>query len=180
MSKWIPLLVREQDYLELAALVASREAGRNAESTGWPADSQPVDLTASSTREGKLLATLKPWSVVSLRQLADSAETYATAMRWSKAMDVMLNHVGEFISSAQLAHEAGMTINQWRDAPRKLPSHLEKHYEPQLGWPLKAVGGRELRKDDQVYWGITKEQAARWSQVRGSVQPDGRSSAGQN
>ena len=81
-------------------------------------------------------------------------------------MDVMCNHVGEFISSAQLAAEAGMPINHWRDAPRKLPSHLAKHYEPNLEWPLKAVGGRDLKKDDQVYWGITAQQAQRWVQVR--------------
>jgi hypothetical protein len=75
----------------------------------------------------------------------------ATADRWGKAMDVMCNHVGEFISSAQLAAEAGMPINHWRDAPRKLPSHLAKHYEHNIEWPLKAVGGRDLKKDDQVY-----------------------------
>ena|ERR1035437_10900 len=75
----------------------------------------------------------------------------ATADLWGKAMYVMCNHVGEFISSAQLAAEAGMPINHWRDAPRKLPSHLAKHYEHNIEWPLKAVGGRDLKKDDQVY-----------------------------
>ena len=112
------------------------------------------------------MATLKTWSMVALHQLAVSGDTLATAERWGKAMDVMCKHVGEFISSDQLAAEAGMPINQWRDAPRKLPGHLAKHDESNIEWPLKAVGGRVLKKDDQVYWGITAEQAQRWLQVR--------------
>lgn len=166
MTSWIPLLVRQEDYTEFATLVASREVGRE-DSVVIPfVSSDPVAATAGATKEAELLATLKTWSMDALRQLAESSSDFATADRWGKAMDVMCNHVGEFVSSAQLAGEAGMPINHWRDAPRKLPSHLAKHYEPNIEWPLKAVGGRELKKDDQVYWGITAEQAQRWLQVR--------------
>ena len=66
-------------------------------------------------------------------------------------MYVMCNHVGEFISSAQLAAEAGMPINHWRDAPRKLPSHLAKHYELQHRMAAEGRRGRDFKKDDQVY-----------------------------
>jgi len=54
----------------------------------------------------------------------------------------------------------------WRDAPRKLPQHLTAHFPKNIEWPLKPVGGRELGEDDQVYWGITVEQAKRWAQAR--------------
>jgi hypothetical protein len=166
MTSWIPLLVRQEDYTEFATQVASREVGR-ADSVVIPSvASGPVATTAGATKEAELLATLKSWSMEALRQLAESSATFATADRWGKAMDVMCNHVGEFISSDQLAAEAGMPINHWRDAPRKLPSHLAKHYDPNIEWPLKAVGGRVFKKEDQVYWGITAEQAQRWLQVR--------------
>lgn len=166
MTDWIPLLVRQADYMEFATLVAAREGGREDSAIIASVSSELVAASAGATRETELLATLKTWSMEALHQLAQSDATFVTADRWGKAMDVMCKHVGEFISSAQLAAEAGMPINHWRDAPRKLPSHLAKHYEPDLEWPLKAVGGRELKKDDQVYWGITAEQAQRWVQVR--------------
>jgi len=169
MTNWVPLLVRQTDYLEFASLVAARELDRNDPAPIAAVSSEPVSSSVGATKEAELLATLKTWSVEALRQLAESGTTFATAERWGKAMDVMGNHVGEFISSAQLAAEAGMPINHWRDAPRKLPSHLAKHYEPNLEWPLKAVGGRDLKKDDQVYWGITAEQAQRWAQVRAAA-----------
>jgi len=166
MTGWIPLLVRQEDYAEFAAQVASREVGREDSGVIPSFSSGPVAATVGVTKEAELLATLKTWSMEALRQLAESSAKFATAERWGKAMDVMCNHVGEFISSAQLAAEAGMPINHWRDAPRKLPSHLAKHYEQNIGWPLKAVGGRDLKKDDQVYWGMTAGQAQRWLQVR--------------
>lgn len=166
VTSWIPLLVRREDYIEFARQVALREVEREDSAVSPSVTSGPVATTAGATKEAELLATLRTWSIHALRQLADSSASFATAERWGKAMDVMCNHVGEFISSAQLAAEAGMPINHWRDAPRKLPSHLAKHYDQNIEWPLKAVGGRDLKKDDQVYWGITAEQAQRWLQVR--------------
>ncbi len=169
MTSWIPLLVRQEDYSEFAMQVASREVGREDSVVHPSVTSGKGAMTVGANKEAELLATLNTWSMEALRQLAESHATFATADRWGKAMDVMCNHVGEFISSGQLAAEAGMPITHWRDAPRKLPSHLAKHYAPNIGWPLKAVGGRELKRDDQVYWGISAEQAQRWSQVRGQA-----------
>jgi hypothetical protein len=166
MNSWIPLLVRQEAYAEFATQVASPEVGREDWTVIPSVTSGLGAATPGATKEAELLATLKPWSMDALGRLAESGAEFATADRWGKAMDVMCDHVGEFISSDQLAAEAGMPINQWRDAPRKLPSHLTKHYEPNIEWPLKAVGGRVLRKDDQVYWGITADQAQRWLQVR--------------
>ncbi len=52
--------------------------------------------------------------------------------------------------------------------------HLRKHYadvpvwehDPYVGepvWPLVTVSGRELKVRDQLYVGITEEQADRWN-----------------
>jgi hypothetical protein len=166
MSTWVPLLVRREDYMDFAEQVASREAGREEPEAPPSVNTAAAATAATATKEAELLSTLKTWSMDSLRQLANSGEEFVTAERWGKAIDVACNHVGKFISSMQVAAEAGMPINEWRDAPRKLPAHLAAHYEPNIEWPLMAVRGRELKKDDQIYWGITAEQAQRWLQVR--------------
>jgi len=141
MTSWIPPLVRQEDYAEFAARVAAREAKREDPAVIPCVSTAPVAAPALATKESELLATLKTWNVEAFRQLAKSSDSFATAGRWGKALDVMCNHVGEFISSTHLAAEAGMPINHWRDTPRKLPSHLAKHYEQNIEWPLKAVGG---------------------------------------
>lgn len=170
MSTWIPLLVRVEDYAELAGLVATKEAER-------PEGSAPSipELTVAlgeepraATKAAELLMPLKPWSLDDLRQIVLTAPVYKTMARWARAMDVAADHPGPtgFLSTAQMASTSGMSINEWRDAPRKLPQHLTAHFPAGIEWPLRAVGGRDLGKDDQVYWGITIEQANRWKQVR--------------
>lgn len=167
MSKWVPLLVRIEDYSELASQVAAREAKRPDEADLTPEPRVTLAQTPKGTTKAEeLLARLKPWSLDELRQIIDTATTYKTMARWARAMDVASDHPEEFLSTAQVARESGMSINEWRDAPRKLPQHLTAHFPANIEWPLAAVGGRELGKDDQVYWGITAEQAQRWLQVR--------------
>ncbi len=167
MSKWVPLLVRLEDYSELASQVAAREAKRPDEAGPTPDIRVALGEThRAATKVEELLARLKPWSVDELRQIVVTAPTYKTMARWARAMDVASAHPEEFLSTAQMADESGMSINEWRDAPRKLPQHLAAHFPANIEWPLSAVGGRELGKDDQVYWGITIDQAQRWKQVR--------------
>jgi hypothetical protein len=167
MSKWVPLLVRIEDYADLASQVAAREAKRPDEATRTPETRVTLSETPrAATKAEELLARLKPWSLDELRQIIVTTPTYKTMARWARAMDVASDHPEEFLSTAQIASESGMSINEWRDAPRKLPQHLTAHFPANIDWPLEAVGGRELGKDDQVYWGITIEQAQRWKQVR--------------
>ena len=173
MSTWIPLLVRQEDYAEFANRVAEREAGREDSVLLTLAGSGAVAAGFDSTKEFELLAELHTWSVEALTKFADSAATYVTVDRWCKAMDVMCDHIGQDISSDELAEEARMPINQWRDAPRKLPGHLARHYEPNLRFPLIGRSGRDLKKDDQVYWSIAPEQARRWLQVRAHAEAPG-------
>lgn len=167
MSKWVPLLVRIEDYAELASQVAAREARRPDEAGLTPETRVVLAETArAATKAEELLVRLKPWGLDELRQIVVTAPTYKTMARWARAMDVASEHPEEFLSTAEMASESGMSINEWRDAPRKLPQHLTAHFRANIEWPLAAVGGRELGKDDQVYWGITIDQAQRWRQVR--------------
>jgi hypothetical protein len=167
MSKWVPLLVRIEDYAELASQVAAREAKRPDEATRTAETRVALAETPrAATKAEQLLARLKPWSLDELRQIIDTTPTYKTMARWARAMDVASDHPEEFLPTTQIASESGMSINEWRDAPRKLPQHLTAHFPANIDWPLEAVGGRELGKDDQVYWAITIDQAKRWLQVR--------------
>jgi hypothetical protein len=167
MSKWIPLLVRIEDYAELASQVASREAKRPDEAGSTPQMRVVLaEMPRAATKAEELLARLKPWSLDELRQIVVTAPTYKTMARWARALDVASDHPEEFLPTTQIAGESGMSINEWRDAPRKLPQHLTAHFPPNIEWPLVAVGGREFGNDDQVYWAITIDQAQRWLQVR--------------
>ena len=167
MTRWIPLLVRAEDYAELARQVAAAEAKRPHEPATTPGTRVALAETPrAATKAEELLAQLKPWSLDDLRQIVLTAPTYKTMARWSLAMDAASDHPEEFLSTVQIASLSGMTINEWRDAPRKLPQHLAAHFPANIEWPLMAVGGRALGKDDQVYWGITIEQAKRWIRVR--------------
>jgi hypothetical protein len=166
MAEWIPLLVRQEDYALFARMVAEREVGH----PDLVAISSVNVASASGSSEGSdVLFAQHTWSIDALRKFAESSGTYATVDRWARALDVMCEHIGANISSEQVASEAGMPINHWRDAPRKLPGHLAKHYEPGIRAPLIGRGGRELNKDDQVYWTIAPEQAQRWLQVRATT-----------
>lgn len=138
-------------------------------------DGGPSTNTSSTTRipEDDRRGSSKPWSTDDLRQIIDTAPTYKTMARWARAMDVAAEHPEEFLSTAQIASEAGMTINEWRDAPRKLPQHLTAHFAANIQWPLAGVGGRELGQDDQVYWGLTAEQAQRWLRARAQASDNG-------
>lgn len=164
---WLPLLVRTQDYGPVTAFIAAREAQRQSQSSNHA----PVPAQAANEGEVGVLPPaefdpelkLVTWPIDQLRQLADSP--YLTAQRWTQAMDVAAPHAGRLISSEHIAALTGMPINDWRDAARKLTGHLKAHYSVP-GWPLLAIGGRHLGLDDQVYWGISTEQAELWREVR--------------
>lgn len=166
-SGWLPVLVRTEDYLAVATLIATREAQRQDGQAGArPAARRSAaddEIGVAPPAEYDPEAHLVTWSVEQLKQLAESS--FTTAQRWTQAIDVVAEHEGRLLSSEQVAALADMPIAAWRDAPRKIARHLQAHYKVP-GWPLYGVGGRKLGLDDQVYWGISGEQAARWRQVR--------------
>lgn len=161
---WIPLLVPQEDYAELAALVLARTATR-----GGPDWSEVAPSVVRDTRNSPdavdALARFRSWSVDDLRQLANSSVT--TAQRWRRAMDACARHVGEFLSTRQVADATGMSVNEWRDASRKISRHLTANYPGAPGWPLVIQSARQVgESDDQAYWAITPDQAALWAQAR--------------
>ena len=76
------MLVRQEDYAELATQVASREAYREDSAVIPSVSWWPVAAAAGATKEAELLATPKTWSMEALRQLAESSVMFATAERW--------------------------------------------------------------------------------------------------
>lgn len=179
---WIPVLVDSEDYDDVTAIVAERARARGVStSSAMPAIAVlAASGLASTASEGgdqfaraatTALAGHIPWDIDDLERLADRDNRFETARRWVRAMDVCLGHVDDsfpFISTEQVCEESGMTLNQWRDAPRKLPAHLTAHYPNARDWPLVAIEGRKVGRDNQIYWALTHEQAKRWKQVRGA------------
>lgn len=166
MTKWVPVMVRLEDYADFTSQVAAREAQRPEE----PAESPHVTtgMTQRGAKGEQELALLRTWSLEDLRRIDETAHAFKTMDRWARALDAVSERPGPdgWMSTAEVADATGMSINEWRDAPRKLPQHLKAHFPEGIEWPLKALSGRWLGKDDQVYWGITVEQARRWKQVR--------------
>lgn len=174
-SAWIPVLVPEEHHAELVTMIEARlkELGFDASL----ADSVEIRLAAPMTRGAgatsdtsagdRALAAHLAWGVESLRLLL--ANTTATAQRWSKALDVCAAEPGEWISTQDIAGRSGLSINEWRDACRKMASHQRKNYLDEAGWPLANIMGRHLGHSyDQLYVAITSEQAGRWAQAKGS------------
>lgn len=174
MTKWIPILVRMEDYQDITALIAQREADRD---PSEPAillreviglDSVPI---TTMSYEDKQLANHVPWSLGDLATLAQGRT--ATTERWSRAMDVCAQEPKEWLPTSEIAKRAGMTINEWRDAPRKITRHLRAHFPGvprgeggEAEWPL-CVGGKGFpAARGEAYWAITVEMALRWGKVR--------------
>lgn len=170
MTSWIPLLVRTEDFSEFAAMVAEREVDREEDDTPI-AVASAVPSTVPEEPDGltALLASYPSWPETALRRLAAGAAL--TAQRWTRALDVVAASDDQtWFTTSQIAEKSGMTINEWRDAPRKLPRHLKanypdapRHADGQIAWPLvaKSITSAELS------WAMTDETKAAWRRVRG-------------
>lgn len=176
MTTWVPVLVRLEDYEEITRLIADREAGREDQMEFAGPSAVLTSNVASSTVAGdpddEQLASWTPWSHDDLRKLAEG--TSATARRWTLAMDAcceVADTEQHWLSTSEVAERTGMTVNQWRDAPRKLTRHLKANYpsvpldeEGHHVWPLLA---KWKPGSGEVHWAMNTEQAARWRKVRG-------------
>lgn len=152
MATWIPVLVRLEDYAEITAQVAAREAARPAGQPITPFDQVRAlghlpPASPPATPEAKKLAAHIPWDVEDLARLAEGRTT--TTQRWTRALDVMVDaEPGTWLPTSDVARRSGMTINEWRDAPRKIARHLQARYpnvpkdeNPDAYWPLASGGG---------------------------------------
>ncbi|WP_143338059.1 hypothetical protein [Demequina sp. NBRC 110054] len=170
MTTWVPLLVPLEDYAELADLVAAREAHRGER----PVEVRDVAVEvdgAPRDPDDVLLEHWVPWSVGDLATLAEGASK--TAERWARAMDACTEAVNSghhWLSTSEVAERTGMTINEWRDAPRKITRHLRANYpnvpvdkDGHKVWPLLA---KSKPGSQEIHWAINGEQAKRWRAVR--------------
>lgn len=163
---WIPVLVRLADYAVVTQLVATREAERGQEPNHTV--SHRAELGGRATVD-PLLATWPAWPEKALRRLAASSSL--TAERWVRAMDAIAVGDADWYSTSEVAQLSGLTVNEWRDAPRKISRHLKAHYqdvpvhEGHLVWPLRAGGQPD--KPDEVSWGMSPVTKGRWLQLRG-------------
>lgn len=170
MATWVPVLVRVEDYPEITQLIAAREASRRDEPPVPVADVRglPAPATAAGPGQEQIDRHI-PWSVADLQKLA-RGETITT-QRWARALDVCADAgAGVWLPTPEVAQRAGMTVNEWRDAPRKITRHLRAHYpdaprndQGEAWWPLCVRG-----EAGQAWWAITEEMKNRWHQVRAS------------
>jgi hypothetical protein len=170
VPNWIPLLVRAEDYMEFAALVTQREAGRSDALDDVRTESLP---TVSTVGEPSLadaeLNAYPSWSEDLLRRLARGSEK--TAQRWAMALDVVTASDDQtWFTTSEIAERSGMGLNAWRDAPRKLPVHLTAQYpdaprtaEGHRAWPLLGKGLTGV----EVSWAATPAVKASWRKIRG-------------
>jgi hypothetical protein len=200
MSKWMPVLVRDVDYLEVVALVAEREAGRadggvdlhvdlvagepqvSGQGAGRRNGQAPVEVAAHLETHAGLggedprLLPRPSWSIEALKQLL--TDRTKTGRRWVRALDVCATarDNGElWLPTSEVASRTGMTVNQWRDACRKISPHLDAAFS---GLPMNADGQAVWPLGDksefpgsggEVWWAISLEMAVRWRQVRGDA-----------
>lgn len=173
-DQWIPILVRLEDYDEMAAWVARREEERGAEG-GTPLlaavgmGGQKGDRASSAADDW--LRGYPSWPEEALERLAESEAV--TAQRWVRALDVCAASEKDWLTTSEVAYRAGMPINEWRDAPRKIPRHLRTHYPdlPEspaggLAWPLVAHG---MPGSGEISWAMTETTRQRWRTVRGQT-----------
>lgn len=173
-TKWVLLPVPELDYRDLKALVERRQSERGEPS--MPSTELIIggELSVDAVRRAAFDAH-QAWPATALARLAEG--NTLTTHRWVQVLDLCSRHPDVLYSTADVVAQTDLSVNEWRDACRKITAHLKKHYadaplweqEPHVGqpvWPLVAVGGRELKVRDQLYVGITEEQAKRWREVR--------------
>lgn len=173
-TEWVLLPVPQEDYAELRQMVEYRQLQRGEAPSPSMEELSGDDLTINMVRR-VALDRHKAWPVNALQRLSEGATL--TAQRWTTVMDLCAQSPEEMFSTEEVSAKTGIPINAWRDACRKVGAHLRKHYpevpkwehEPIAGapmWPLVTISGRNLKVPDQLYVGITAEQANRWTSVR--------------
>lgn len=170
MSKWIPVLVRAEDVEDVTRLILEREAARNQDDIDSVIEVlQDQGTSRSDQADASKDDSRQSWSVEDLGRLA-KGDT-ATTERWARALDVCAKEPENYLPTTVIAERSGMTVAEWRDAPRKISRHLKAHYpnvpKDENGdacWPLHAWSKPEY--PGQVSWAITAEMARLWNQVR--------------
>lgn len=159
---WIPILVRAENYQQVAELVGARELER------LGADSSTSTSVSGDTVDPRLLSW-PAWPVEALRQLSEGTTT--TAQRWTRAMDAIAVGDESWYPTSAVAAMSGMMLAEWRDAARKITRHLKAQYDGlptdtdgNFVWPLRAF---TPKGSTEVSWGMPPETKRLWLQIRG-------------
>lgn len=176
MTNWVLVPVPEQDCDEVTALVVKNQTSRNERPWPSPADISADDIVADAVWRAAV-AEHPVWRKGALAQLSEGASL--TAQRWTIAMDFCAVHPDERFSTEEIVANTELTLNEWRDACRKITPHLRANYQDKIPtwargpydgagvWPLVTVAGRDLETDNQLYVGMTLKQATNWREIRG-------------
>lgn len=164
MTTWIPVLVRAQHVEAVSRFIVELETATDSDIQAIPAS-----LDISETPSAQSPSDRLTWSRDDLIRLAKGST--ATTDRWRRAMDVCVENPGAFLPTAEIASRSGMTLAEWRDAPRKISRHLKAHF-PNVPrdsnndpiWPLIAKTVPEY--PGQVSWAMTPETAQIWKEIR--------------
>lgn len=165
LAGWVPVLVPEQDYVAVCQFVAARQAERAPSGKR----SSGVEGEANGTGTDPRLTTWPAWPEDALQRLAQSST--ATTQRWAAAMDAIAQGEQDWYTTSEVAQLSGLTVNEWRDAPRKISRHLKAHYtdvpvhKGNLAWPLRPWTNPD--RPAEVSWGMPPVTKQRWLQIRG-------------
>lgn len=161
---WVPVLVRVSDYGAVTQLIAAREAERANHRGAMPQGSEVFAESGADLR----LASAPAWPEGALRRLSTSSSV--TAQRWTRAMDAIAVGDADWYSTSEVAQMSGLTVNEWRDAPRKIGRHLKAHYhdapvhDGTISWPLVAWSNPAA--PGEVSWGMPPVTKDRWRKIR--------------
>lgn len=179
-TEWVLLPVPKEDYTELKQIVEHRQQQRGEVSHPSLKELRRDELVID-TIERAAFGKHKVWPVSALERLAK--ESTVITQRFARAMDLCAKTPSKVFSTEEMSARLGISVNEWRAACRKIGVHLEIHY-PEVPlvehgrwagkpmWPLMAISGRDLKKRDQLYVGISAEQAERWMSVRQAPDSD--------
>lgn len=167
-TTWTPILVPTEHYIDIATMIQQRldELGFEA-TTGSTIDIRLLPQAPAEDNHGvqAALDNHVPWAIENLTALIHNPT--ATAQRWRMAIDVCMNHIGEFIPTETIAAESGMSVNVWRSACRKMTVHQRATYPSEATWPLATASGRDIGEPvGPLYVALTEEQATRWSEAK--------------
>ncbi|WP_159574122.1 hypothetical protein [Curtobacterium sp. 18060] len=177
MTEWVLVPVPTEVHEVVMNLVSKNQKDRGERTWPAPGEISSGNVIGDIVWQGALEET-EPWPTSALAQLADGRSL--PAQRWTIAMDFCAKHPSERFGTSEIVENTDLTLNEWRDACRKLTAHLRANYEglpkwtrePYLGediWPLATASGRNLHEDLQVYFGMAEEQAKCWRDVRGQI-----------
>lgn len=173
-TEWVLLPVPQEDHAELKEMVEYRQLQRGEVPSPSMEELSGDGLVVDMVRRGAF-GRHEAWPVPALKRLSEGSTL--TAQRWATVMDFCARNPEAIFSTEEVSAKTGISVSAWRDACRKIRVHLRKHYpevptwehEPIAGapmWPLVAISGRYLKVPDQLYVGITAEQAKRWTSIR--------------